>query len=58
MIHVRNIIDKSITMSKYIKLNKIINFDEKKYYYIDNTNTYLTINYYEFNYTLDNLNEK
>ena len=44
MIYVRNVIDKSITMLKYIKLNKIINFDEKDYYYINNTNVYLTIN--------------
>ena len=43
MIHVRNVINKSITMSKYIKLNKIIDFDEKNYYYVDNTNIYLTI---------------
>ena len=44
MIHVRNVIDKSIMMLKYIKLNKIIDFDEKNYYHVDNTNTYLTIN--------------
>ena len=44
MIHVRNVIDKSITMLKHIKLNKIIDFDEKNYYHVDNTNAHLTIN--------------
>ena len=43
IIHVRNVINKLITILKYIKLNKIINFDEKNYYYVDNTNIHLTI---------------
>ena len=30
-------------MLKYIKLNKIIDLNEKDYYHVDNTNIHLTI---------------
>ena len=31
-VHVKNAIDKSILLSRYIKLNRIINFEEKDCY--------------------------
>ena len=43
VIYVRNVIDKLMIILKYIKLYKIIDFDEKNYYYIDYIIVYLTI---------------
>ena len=43
MMHVRNVIDKIMQLSKYIKLNKIIDFKEKNYYHLNSANAYLTI---------------
>ena len=35
MIHVKNVIDKTITVSKHTKLDKIFDFDEKNCYHVD-----------------------
>ena len=43
VIHVRNAINKSTIISKYIKFDKISNFEKKNYYHVDSTNVYLII---------------
>ena len=35
VMHIYNIINKALQLSKHIKLNKIINFKEKDYYYLN-----------------------
>ena len=43
VMHVRNAINKSIIVFKYIKLDKIFDFEKKNCYHVDSTNVYLTI---------------
>ena len=43
IIHVWNIIDKSIIVFKYIKFDKIFDFEKKNCYHVDSTNVHLTI---------------
>ena len=43
MMHIYNIINKTMRLSKHIKLNKIINFKKKNCYYLNSANVYLTI---------------
>ena len=43
MMHVYNIIDKTMRLSKHIKLNKIIDFEKKNCYHLNSAYAYLTI---------------
>ena len=43
IIHVKNVIDKTIIVSKHIKLNKLIDFDEKNCYHVDVINVFLIV---------------
>ena len=44
VMHVRNAINKSIIVFKYIKFDKIFDFEKKNCYHVDSTNVHLTIN--------------
>ena len=44
VVHVRNATNKSIIVFKYIKFDKIFDFEKKNYYHVDSTNVHLTIN--------------
>ena len=43
VIHVRNATNKSMIVFKYIKLDKILNFEKENCYHVDSTNVHLTI---------------
>ena len=43
VVHVQNIIHKSIIVFKYIKFDKIFDFEKKNCYHVDSTNVHLTI---------------
>ena len=43
MIHVRNVIDKAITVSKHTKLDKISDFDEENCYHVDVADIHLVV---------------
>ena len=43
VMHVQNVINKSTIVFKYIKFDKISNFEKKNCYHVDSTNVYLII---------------
>ena len=42
-VYIRNIIDISIFILKYIKLKRIFDYEEKSYYYLNENDIYLII---------------